>query len=148
MVAACRCSRHRAVSAPFPPALLVFHLHDIGQQDVVVWGGVAQARSGMAGMGADEPSGRCSLRCLAPPAPHLAGDVVQVSEGGVPFGVHYPVHVFGLADHAELGHALVGGDHDLHSRPARLHQPLTATRVLGPARAEERLVILRCHRPG
>ena len=126
-----------------PPALLVFHLHDIGQLDVVVWGGVAQAGGGMAGMGVDEPSGRRSLRCLAPPAPHLAGDVVQVSEGGVAFGVHDPVHVFGLAHHAELGHALVGGDHDLHPRPARLYQPVTAARVPGPARAEDRLVSRR-----
>ena len=44
-----------------PPALLVLHLHDIGQQDVVVGGGVAQTRGGVAGMGVDEPGGGCGL---------------------------------------------------------------------------------------
>ena len=58
------------------------------------------------------------------------------------------MHVLGLADNAELSHALVGGDDDLHSRPARLHEASTGVGVSGPARAEERLVILRRHRPG
>jgi hypothetical protein len=100
----------------------------------------------MAGIGVDEPGGRGGRGRLAPPAPHLPGDVVQVSQRGVAFGVHDRVHFLRPADHPELSHALVSGDHDLHAGPARLDEPFTGARVPGPARAEERLVALRRHR--
>ena len=58
------------------------------------------------------------------------------------------VHVLRPADHAELGHALVGGDDYLHPGPARLHQLLPGPRVPGPAWAEDRLVTFGRDRPG
>ena len=126
-----------------PAALFVLHLHDVGQQDVVVRAGVAGPRSGVAGVGVDEPArGRCFGRLASPPS-HLAGHPVQVGEGRIALGVHDPVHVLGPADHPELGHALMGRDHDLHARPASVHQPLARPRVTGATGAEDGLVVSR-----
>ncbi len=102
--------------------------------------GVRGPGGGVAGMGVDQPAGLGCHRRPAPPAADAAGDPVQVGEGGVAFGVHDGVHVFGPADHPQLGDALVGGDDQLQAGPARLHQPLTRLGVAGPAGPVDGLV--------
>jgi hypothetical protein len=51
------------------------------------------------------------------------------------------VHVLGPADHAQLGHGLVGGDDQLHARPAGVHQALARRRVDSTAGAVDGLVL-------
>ena len=102
----------------------------------------------MAGVGVDQPVGRGRRGRPTSPAAHAAGHPVEVGEGGVALGVHDQMHVLGPADHPQLGHALMRRDHQLHARPAGLHQPLPAFGVAGAARPEDRLVPFRRHRTG
>jgi hypothetical protein len=62
----------------------------------------------MAGVGVDQPTRRRGDGQAAPPPAALPGDGLQVGEGGVPLGVHDPVHVLSPPDHPELGNRLVG----------------------------------------
>ena len=103
---------------------------------------------GMTGVGVDQPACRRGNGQAAPPPAALPGDCLQIRQGGVPLGVHDPVHVLGPADHAELGHRLVGGDDQLHARPAGGGKPDARPRVLGAARAVDRPVLLLGHPAG
>ena len=107
--------------------------------------GVPGPGGGVTGVGVDQAARRRGDGQAAPPPAPLPGDGLQIGQGGVPLGVHDPVHVLGPADHAELGHRLVGGDDQLHARPAGGGQPDAGRRVPGAARAVDRLVLRLGH---
>ena len=92
----------------------------------------------MAGHRPGETAGGGALLGAAPPATAVNHDVVQVGHGGVPFGVGDEVHVLGPADHPELGHRLVGTDHQFHAGAQTSDQTLTAHRVVRPTGPEHR----------
>ena len=140
MVAAWRCSRHSVVSGALVPPLSSQHLDHVGDQHMVVGAGVAGPGGGVAGVGVDEAGGRGRDGGHASASAALFGHVVQVGERGVALGVHDGVHVLGPAEHPELGHRLVGGDHQLHARPLGRDQSLAGRRVGGPAGAVEGVV--------
>ncbi len=128
-----------------PAAPVVEHLHHVGQQHVVVGAGVTGPGGGVAGVGVDQPARRRREPQTAPAAAPFHGDGLQVGQGGVPFGVHDPVHVLGPADHPQLGDRLVGGDDQLHARPAGGGQLRAGGRVPGTAGAVDRRVLLLGH---
>ncbi len=107
---------------------------------------VAGPGCGVASGGVDQALGRGAHRRLPPSSPEAPGQVVEVGQGGVSLGVHDPVHVLGPADHTQLGHRLVGRDHQLQPRALGVHQPLPGGGVTGPARAVEGGVLLVGHR--
>jgi hypothetical protein len=121
----------------FPAAGVILHAQEVGNKHVVVGVGVAGPGGGVTGDGVDQAGGGCEHAGPAPPAADVTGQGVEVGQGGVALGVHDAVHVLGPADHAELGHALVGGDDQLHPRPAGANQALAGGGVDRPARAVE-----------
>ena len=138
---------HRGVGR-LPAAEVVEHLDHVGQEDVVVRTGVPGPGGGVTGVGVDQPTRRRGDGQAAPPPAALPGDGLQIGQGGVPLGVHDPVHVLSPPDHSQFGHRLVGGDDQLHARPAGGGQPGARPRVLGAARAVDRRVLLLGHAAG
>ncbi len=131
-----------------PPTLVVEHLNDVRQEQMVVRARIPGPGGGVAGVGEDQPVRLGRHRRHTAPAAHSSGHPVQVGHGGVALGVHNEMHVLDPADHSQLGHALMGRDHHLHARPCRVHQPLPAVGVAGAARPVDRLVLLRRHCAG
>jgi hypothetical protein len=107
--------------------------------------GVAGPGGGVAGDGVDQAAGAGGHRRVAPPATLLDCQSVQVVQRGIPLGVEDAVHVLGPPDDPQLGHALVGGDHQLHARALRAHQALAGGGVDGAARAVEGVELRRGH---
>jgi hypothetical protein len=122
------------------PALLVQHLDHVGDEHVVVGTGIAGPGGGMAGMGVDQPGGGGGHRGHATPPAAFFGQVVQIAQRGVPFGIHDGVHVLGSTEHPQLGHRLMGGDDQLHARAPGVDQAFAGRRVTGTARSVEGVV--------
>jgi hypothetical protein len=120
-----------------PAAGVVLHGQQVGHQHVVMGVGVAGPGGGVAGVGVDQARGWREHPGPSPPPADVAGQGVEVGEGGVALGVHNAVHVLGPTDDAELSHALVGGDDQLHARPPGRDQALAGGGVDGAARAVE-----------
>jgi len=125
-----------------PAALAVGHLHQVGHQDVVVGVGVAGPGGGVAGHRIDQTAGSGAHRRVAPPAALLDDQAVQVGQRGVTLGVEDAVHVLGPTDDPQLGHGLVGGDHQLHAGTAGADQALAGGGVDRPAGAVEGVELL------
>ena len=101
---------------------------------------IAGPGGGMAGVGVDEAGGGSGDRGHPPASAALNGEGVEVGQGGVALGVHDGVHVLGPAQHPELGHRLVRGDHELHARPLGRHEAPAAFGVPRPAGPEDGVV--------
>ena len=118
-----------------PPAFLVEHFDQVRHQHMIMRTGITGAGGGVAGMGVDQPARLRGDRGAAPASAHLAGDPVQVGQGGVTLGVHDLMHVLGPADDPQLGHRLVRRYDDLQARPPGRYQPLPAAQDGGRRRA-------------
>ena len=120
------------MSAPFQPPRSSRHLDRFADKHVIVhWGSPGPGGvPGVAQMSPPVPTPGCA----APRRPPIGGEAVQVAKGGVALGVHDGVHVLGPADHAQLGHALVGRDHELHPRTAPTRRSAVPGRRAPPAR--------------
>jgi hypothetical protein len=100
----------------------------------------------MAGVGVDQSAGRRRGGRSTSPTAHSPGQLIEIVQGGVALGVHDQMHVLGAADYPQLGHALMGRDHQFHARTHGPYQPLSAFRVAGATRPEDRFVRFRRHR--
>ena len=129
-----------------PPATAVEHGGDVGDEDVVVRARVAGSGRGVPGVGVEQSPGGRRHRCAAPSAAALRDHLVEVVERGLAFGVEDGVHVVGPADHAQLGHRLVGTDDQLHARPLRDGESEPGVGVGGTAGSVDGLVVLRLDR--
>ena len=117
---------------PLPAAPFVAHLHDISDQNVIVDLGIAASGRRMAGHRPCEAVGRrAHLRTPSSPA-LLPDDLVEVRKRRVPLRIEQQVHVFCLADDAELGDRFVRTDDDLHPRPHAVHEAFAALWVACP----------------
>ena len=132
----------------FPASFVVGNAAKVGDQNVVVGLRVTGPGGGVAGARPDQAVGR-DTGLGAPPAP-AAGDHpgVQVGQSGLGLGVQNGVHVLGPADQTEQRDRLVGGHHELHPGPFRVHQTRPIGRVAGAAGTEYCVVLRLGYRTG
>ena len=139
-----RVAQRRTVQR-LPATRLVEHLDHVGDQDVIMGGGVPGSRGRMTSHRVGQPTGRGTGLGPASPAAPFLEPAVQPVHRRRSFDVEDRVHRVRLALHAEHRDRLMRRNHQLEPRPARLDQPVTARWDTEPARTERRLVRRRRH---